>query len=67
MRHPHSIAVQVNTSDHPMQSPNAVSVSSQRRSRWAVIETLLGKWHVFPWGIQQLYSRPSVGVVLGQR
>ena len=42
----------------------------KRRRRCANIETVLGKWHVFA-GIRAVtklvYSRPSVGVVLGQR
>ena len=29
------------------QSPNAVSMSGQRRRRWGNIETMLGKWHLF--------------------
>ena len=47
------IAAQANTG----QSPNAVSMSGQRRRRLANIETVFGEWHVFagvlPQSIQQ--------------
>ena len=39
----------------------------QRRRLWVNIETALGEWHVFADVLAQIYSRSSVGLVLGQR
>ena len=50
-------------SENKLQSPNAVSMTGQRRRLWVNIETALGECHVFA----QVYSRPSDGLVLGQR
>ena len=48
------------------QSPNGVSMTGQSQRRWTNIETVLGKLHVFAGVLRYVYSRPSVGVVLGQ-
>ena len=39
----------------------------QRRRLWVNIETALGECHVFAAVMAQVYNRPSVGLVLGQR
>ena len=52
------IAVQAKTG----QSPNAVSMSGQRRRCWANIKTVLGKWHVFAWGAAANYTADPVGL-----
>ena len=54
-------------SENKVQSPNAVSMSGQRRRLWVNIETSLGGCHVFADVLAQVYSRPSDGLVLGQR
>ena len=46
-------------SDNTVQSPNAVSLSGLRRRLWDSIETALC--------LRKVYSRPSDGLVLGQR
>ena len=47
------------------ESPNAVSMTAQRRIHWANIEAVLGEWHVFagvlPLSIQQIQCWGSVG------
>ena len=59
----HPIAILDNTG----QSPNAVPMLGQRRRLWVNIETALGECHVFADVLAQVYNRPSVGLVLGQR
>ena len=53
-------------SENTVQSPNAVSMPGQRRRLWVSIETTLGECHVFA-DVRRVYSRPSDGLVLGQR
>ena len=53
----------IQQSEKTAQSPNAVSMTGQRRRLWVNIETALGECHVFA----QSYSRPSDGLVFGQR
>ena len=49
-------------------SPSAVSMSDQRRRRWANIETVLGKCPVFAGNfIANTKHSPNVGTLLGQR
>ena len=47
--------ITVQQSDNTVQSPNAVSMSGQRRRLWVNIETELGECHV----VGKVYCRPS--------
>ena len=60
-RHPITIL------DNTGQSPDAVPMLGQRQRLWVNIETELGECHVFADVLAQVCSRPSVGLVLGQR
>ena len=42
-------------SENTVQSPNAVSMTGQRRRLWVNIETALGEYHVFAQSIQQIH------------
>ena len=53
--------------DSTGQSPSAVSRLGQRQRLWVNIETASSEWHVFADVLAQVYSRPSVGLMLGQR
>ena len=50
-------------SEKMVQSPNAVSMTGQRRRLWVNIEPALGECHVFAQSIQQARDR----LVLSQR
>ena len=50
-------------SENLVQSPNAVSMVGQRRRLWVNIETA----SVNATCLRKVYSRPSDGLVLGQR
>ena len=60
----HRIIMQL--SETMVQSPNAVSMSGQRRRLWFNIKTSLGECRVFAQSIGA-YSRHSDGLVLGKR
>ena len=47
------IVTRMQLSENMVQSPNAVSMSGQRRRLWVNIETTLGECHVFARSIQQ--------------
>ena len=42
-----SVTIIMQQSENPAQSPNAVSMTGQRRRLWVNIETALGECHVF--------------------
>ena len=50
----------------PAYHPNAFSMLGQCRRLWVNIETALGECHVFADVLDQVYNRPSTGLVLGQ-
>ena len=60
-RHPHS-----SQSKHETIT-DAVTIPDQRQRRRAIIETVLGKWHVFAGVLPLSMQQTRVGVVLGQR
>ena len=54
----------IQQSENNVQSPNAFSMTGQRRSLWVNIETVLVEWHVF---VRSIYNRAGDRLVLGQR